>query len=93
VADWKKGKEECTMNEMSPKIIKAEAHEDYTVTTTFENGEVKTFDMKPYLMYELFQPLKYIDEFKKFYIDFGTVCWECGAELSRDTFYIKGKNV
>ncbi|OAA86959.1 hypothetical protein WY13_02354 [Clostridium ljungdahlii] len=22
-------------------------------------------------------------------IEFGTVCWECGADLSRDTLYIK----
>jgi len=49
------------------------------------------FDMKLYLMYEVFQPLNDIEEFKKIYIDFGTVCWECGADLSRDTFYIKGQ--
>ena len=35
-----------------------------------------------------------IDEHKEphFHIDFGTICWECGAELSRDTFYLKGEN-
>jgi len=79
------------MNEMSPKVIKAVPCEEYTLKIFFENGEEKLFDMKLYLMYEVFQPLNDIEEFKKIYIDFGTVCWECGADLSRDTFYIKGQ--
>jgi hypothetical protein len=79
------------MNKMSPKIINAVMHENHTLTITFENNEVKMFDIVPYLRYEIFEPLKNIEEFKKFHLDFGTVCWECGAELSRDTFYIQGK--
>ena len=81
------------MNEISPYVYSAITHENHTLTITFENGEVKTFDMKPYLKYEVFEGLKNIEEFKKFHIDFGTVCWDSGEGLSNDTFYIKGVNV
>jgi len=80
------------MDKMYPKVSKAITNEDFTLTITFETGEVKLFDIKPYLKYDVFEPLKDYVEFKKIYYDFGTVCWECGAELSRDTFYIDGQN-
>ena len=77
----------------NPDVKSAIAHNNYLLTVTFETGEIKKIDMMPYLKYEVFGPLKNIEEFKKIFIDFGTVCWECGAELSNDTFYIKGQNL
>ena len=79
------------MNEISPNVSSAIIHENHTLTITFENSEIKTFDMRPYLKYEVFEKLNNIEEFKKFHIDFGTVCWECGEGLSNDTLYIKGE--
>ncbi len=81
------------MNYISPNVSSAIIRENHTLIINFENGEVKTFDMKPYLKFEVFEELKNIEEFKKIYIDFGTVCWMSGAGLSNDTFYIKGVNV
>lgn len=52
--------------------------------------EKKVLNLKPYFEYEVFKPLKIADEFNKVFIDFGTVWWENGADLSRDTLYIKG---
>ena len=41
--------------------------------------------------YELnFYYLNVIEELKKFSIVDGTIEWECGAELSNDTFYLAG---
>lgn len=81
------------MNKVSPNVSSAIMNENHTLTITFENGEVKVFDMKPYLRYEVFEGLDNIEEFKKFHIDFGTVCWDCcGEGLSNDTFYIKGED-
>ncbi len=81
------------MNEVSPNVSSVIIHKNYTLIITFDNGEVKIFDMKPYLKYEVFEELKNIEKFKKIHIDFGTVCWENGEGLSNDTFYIKGVNV
>lgn len=34
-----------------PNISSAVMHENHTLTITFENGEIKTFDIKPFLKY------------------------------------------
>lgn len=81
------------MNKMIPKIKSVRVMDDYHLFLQFENEEEKIFDMKPYLKYDIFMPLQDKNEFKDFYIDFGTVCWKCGANLSRDTFYIKGQAI
>ena len=60
---------------------------------TFENGEEKIFDLKPYLEYPVFRPLEDEEELKKIDIVDGTIEWECGADLSTDTFYIESKQV
>lgn len=75
---------------MTPRVKEVKTLSDYKIFIAFEDGEKKVFDLKPYLEYEVFKPLKNTDEFNKVFIDFGTVCWECGADLSRDTLYIKG---
>ena len=72
----------------SPNIKMAEVLEDYKLLVTFINGETKVFDMKSYLKYPVFRPLNENIEFKKFSIVDGTIEWECGAELSSDTFYL-----
>lgn len=77
---------------MSPDAIKAEVFNDYKLRITFSNNEIKIFDMTSYLKYPVFKPLNNKDEFKKISVIDGTIEWECGAELSNDTFYISGVN-
>lgn len=77
------------MKKMSPKVIEAKVLSDYKLLLKFDTQEQKIFDVEPYLQYEGFKPLINSDEFKNIYIDFGTVCWKCGSDLSRDTLYLK----
>ena len=77
----------------SPNILKAQILDNYKIVITFENGEEKIFDLKPYLEYPVFRPLEDEEELKKFDIVDGTIEWECGADLSTDTFYIESKQV
>ncbi|MBC8059338.1 MAG: DUF2442 domain-containing protein [Clostridiaceae bacterium] len=72
----------------SPNIKMAEILENYKLLVTFINGETKVFDMKSYLKYPVFRSLNEDIEFKKFSIVDGTIEWECGVELSSDTFYL-----
>lgn len=76
----------------SPDVINAEVLKGYKLFITFSNSEKKIFDMSSYLKYPLFKPLCDEEQFKKFSIVDGTIEWECGAELSNDTFYISGIN-
>jgi hypothetical protein len=74
----------------SRDIIKAEILKEYKLIITFSNKEKKVFDMEPYLKYPVFKPLCDKKEFEKISIVDGTIEWDCGADLSSDTFYIKG---
>ncbi|MDU1442510.1 MAG: DUF2442 domain-containing protein [Clostridium cochlearium] len=74
----------------NPDIIKAKVLKDYKLIITFSNNEKKIFDMNPYLKYPVFKPLYNKDEFENFSIVDGTIEWNCGADLSNDTFYIRG---
>jgi len=60
-------------------------NEDWTLRYALENGEERVFDMKPYLSYEAFEPLREMTEFRKFHNGKYFVEWECGADLSLDT--------
>lgn len=73
----------------SPNIKEAKTMNDYQLLITFVNGEIKTFDLKPYLKYTVFKPLVDNEEFHNFSIVDGTIEWKCGADLSPDTFYLE----
>jgi len=77
----------------SPDIKEARIINDYNILISFENGEQKVFDLKPYLDYPVFQALKNKDQLNAFQIVDGTIEWDCGADLSPDTFYLESKPV
>lgn len=39
---------------MNPRVQQVHPNSDYTVTLTFTNGEVRIFDVKPYLKQGIF---------------------------------------
>lgn len=43
---------------MNPRVKDVKPNPDYTITLFFTNGEVKRFDVKPYLNRGIFQELK-----------------------------------
>jgi len=73
----------------SPDIMQVKVMSDYKLLLNFENGEEKVFDLKPFLDYPVFKPLKDKIEFKRFDLIDGTLEWKCGADLSADTFYLE----
>lgn len=77
----------------SPNVTKAKILDFFNIAVAFENGEVRIFDLKPYLDYPLFKPLKNKSELESFSIVDGTIEWKCGADLSTDTFYIESKPI
>ena len=77
----------------SPDIKEARVIDNYNIHIHFENGEQKIFDLKPYLDYPVFLPLKRLEQLNDFKIVDGTIEWDCGADLSPDTFYHESKPV
>jgi len=48
---------------MNPKVTKVVPEQNYMLNLWFTNGERRRFDMKPYLDFEVFQPLKDLSVF------------------------------
>ncbi len=73
----------------SPDVKDAKALDGHRLLVVFANGEEKVFDIKRYLKYPVFHPLTDEKEFKRFHLVDGTIEWDCGADLSPDTFYLE----
>lgn len=78
---------------MNPEVTKVKANPDFTLDITFENGEQRIFDMKPYLPIGVFRQLKDYSKFKKVKPFFGSIAWATEQDLSNDTLYVEGKKV
>ncbi len=63
---------------MNPRVQAVEANTDYTLTLTFINGEVKLFDVKPYLKIGIFQELQDKGLFYSVKAFLGSVQWKNG---------------
>lgn len=69
-------------------VVKAvEAMEDYKLLLTFEKGEKRIFDFKPYLKYKINAPLKNPSFFKKVYADGTSVAWNDDLDFCPETLY------
>ena len=58
------------------KTIKVEPLDDYCLRVYFSNGEIKIFDVKPYLEYKMFLPLKDKKFFSTVKVYFNTAAWD-----------------
>ena len=76
---------------MNPRVKHVIANLDYTLTLTFDNNEVKIFDMKPYLNKGIFKELRDMGLFKSVKPFLGSVQWKNGQDLCPDTLYLDSK--
>ena len=61
---------------MNPRVKKVSPNPDYTISLTFENGENRIFDVKPYLEKGIFQDLKDFKIFNSVKPVLGSVQWQ-----------------
>jgi hypothetical protein len=78
---------------MTPDVIRVKTLPDYWLQAEFENGELRRFDMKPYLNYPAFSSLKDDALFEKAHVLHGTVAWSDEIDISPDTVYLAGQAV
>jgi len=75
---------------MNPRVRAVQPNPDYTLTLTFANGEVKVFDVKPYLDKGIFRELRDKSLFNSVRPCLGSICWQNGQDLCPDTLYLEG---
>lgn len=75
---------------MNPRVTAVKPNIDFTITVTFDNGEVLLFDVKPYLDYGIFRELKDPRAFNSVRPFLGSVQWQNGQDFCPDTLYEQG---
>jgi hypothetical protein len=74
---------------MNPRVKDVKANRDYTLTLTFTNGEVKVFDVKPYLDKGIFRELQDVSVFNSVKPFLGSIQWKNGQDFCPDTLYLE----
>jgi hypothetical protein len=72
-------------------VNNVKALNDYELELTFENNEIKIFDVKPYLDTGLFAKLKDENYFKMVKISYDTIEWPNGIDMDPEVLYEKSK--
>jgi len=78
---------------MNPYVRSVKPQDNYCLLLTFDNGEKRIFDLKPYLGRPVFTKLKSESLFKTVRIVSGSVEWQGEIDLSYDTLYLESKAV
>jgi len=75
----------------SPRIVRVRPNDDFSLTIAFKTGEVKRFDVTPYLnASDFFRELADPAYFRKAFPDGSAVEWPNGQSLCSDTLYPNG---
>ncbi len=76
---------------MNPRVLSVKPEKDFTLLITFNNGEVKKFDVKPYLEIGIFKELKDLSLFNSVKPSLGSIQWANGLDLCPDTLYLESE--
>jgi hypothetical protein len=68
-------------------VTKAEYQGGYRIHATFDDNSEKTIDFQWYLKGPVFEPLKDLKYFRRFFLDGWTVAWPNGADISLEELY------
>ncbi len=76
---------------MNPYVKAVKALDNYRLALTFENGEQRIFDVKPYLQRGVFTKLENLARFRAVRVVAGSVEWPGELDLSYDTLYLESQ--
>lgn len=68
-------------------VIDVKPLDDYKLLLTFENGENRIFDLKPYLDKGIFKELRDEKKFRTVRISFDSVEWSNQADIDPEILY------
>jgi hypothetical protein len=70
-------------------VVRVVPRENYQLEIEFSTGEVRLFDVRPYLDKGVFSQLKDRALFAQAYVAFDTVCWPNDLDIAPETLYVK----
>ena len=73
------------------EVCAVEACAGYILNLTFNTGERRQFDMRPFLHYPVFRRLENPGFFALARVDYGTVTWPGDIDIAPETLYAGSK--
>ena len=70
-----------------PSVIRAEYRDRFRIHLTFNDNTEKTIDFHQWLKGPIFEPVRDLAYFRRFFLDGGTVAWPNGADIAPETLY------
>jgi hypothetical protein len=75
------------------KITRVETKPDFILLVTFETGEIKSFDFKPFLSLSIYEKLNNPIIFNKVINDVFGIIWDDDIDIASEELYIKGISI
>ena len=69
------------------QVNSVETFPNFSLLLSFNNGERRCFDMRPYLHYPVFRRLENPGFFSLAHVDYGTVIWPGDIDIAPETLY------
>jgi Protein of unknown function (DUF2442) len=79
--------------EFLPSVIEAEYRGGHLIKLTFNDGVEETIDFAQWLEGPVFEPLKDVSYFERFFLEGGTVTWPNGADIAPETLHETAKSL
>jgi len=77
--------------ELLPTVIRAEYRDGHTIHLEFNDGVEGDVDFSQWLEGPVFEPLKDVGYFQRFFLKGGTVSWPNGADIAPETLHESAK--
>lgn len=78
---------------MNPRVKTIQPIVNFKLKIEFLNGEIKIFDVQPYLKYPVYKSLIDVHYFKQVIVINGTAVWPHEEDFCPDTLYIESLKV
>ena len=78
---------------MNPHVKSVRALDDYELEVSFDNGERRRFDVKPFLSRGIFVQLRDRALFQAVRVVAGSIEWPGALDLSYDTLYLESQPI
>ena len=73
------------------KVTAVKPLDGYQLELTFNNGEIRVFDVRPYLHKEIFTELRDVGYFRSVRIAFGSVAWPNEQDFGPESLYVESR--
>ena len=70
-----------------PQIVSARHVKGYVIATRFDDGTKKDIDISRCFKGPVFEPLKNLKFFRRFFIEAGTLAWPNGVDIAPEALY------